>query len=149
MITQELLDYVRGELARGIEKEAIIQALVTGGWTLQDATDAMVTLTELPKPIPSEPPISSPAPTTPISASATVQAPVSSPVATPISSPSINPSQPASTLKQKAAEIETTFKEAVAQVHEIDGKQRQVVTDSIKELEQKEMDNVKKRLGMS
>lgn len=135
MVTQELLGYIQGELARGIEKHAIIQALVASGWALEDANYAFATPTKAQKPMPPEPPVLSPVSTTPSAVQATS---------------TVNPSEDFSqiALKEKAAQIETIYDSTISKVTELGGKQRQVVANSINELEQRKLDEVKKRLGM-
>ena len=141
MVTQELLDYIQGELTRGIGKDEIIQALVASGWTTQDVNDALTTLLS-PKPVTA--PVAS-EPATPI-----VQAPTTPAIATtPIENPTPAISQPASTLEEKVAKIETIYDTTIAKVTELGGEQRQIVTDSIKGLEQRKLEEVKKRLGLS
>ena len=137
MVTQELLDYMQGELTRGIAKDEIVQALVASGWTPQDVNDALTTL--LP-----------PAPIAPVAATPIVQAPTTPATATPsIENPASAILQPVSTLEEKAAKIETIYDTTIVKVTELGGEQRQIVTDSIKGLEQRKLEEVKKRLGLS
>ncbi len=44
MVSPQLLDYIRQQLATGVSKEEIIQALVTTGWQGQDINDAFSTI---------------------------------------------------------------------------------------------------------
>jgi hypothetical protein len=44
MVSQQLLDYVRQQLAAGVLKDAIIKALATQGWTEQDVNEAFTTI---------------------------------------------------------------------------------------------------------
>lgn len=141
MVTQELLDYMRGELTRGIAKDEIVRALVASGWTTQDVNDALTTLL---------PPTPVTASTASVAAAPTVQAPTTPVVATtPIENPAPAISQPVTTLEEKAAKIETIYDTTIAKVTELGGEQRQIVTDSIKGLEQRKLEEVKKRLGLS
>ncbi len=44
MVNQQLLDYIRQQLAAGVSKEEIIQSLITTGWQGQDINDAFSTI---------------------------------------------------------------------------------------------------------
>lgn len=141
MVTQELLDYIQGELTRGIGKDEIVQALVASGWTTQDVNDALTTLL---------PPTPVTVTAASVAATPIIQAPTTPAVVTiPIENPVPPTSQPASTLEEKAAKIETIYDTTIAKVTELGGEQRQIVTDSIKGLEQRKLEEVKKRLGLS
>ncbi len=48
MVTPQLLDYIRQQLAAGIKKEAIWLALISQGWSEQDVTEAFTTLGKTP-----------------------------------------------------------------------------------------------------
>ncbi len=44
MVNQQLLDYIRQQLAAGVSKEEIIQSLITTGWQGQDINDAFAAI---------------------------------------------------------------------------------------------------------
>ncbi|MDP3697017.1 MAG: hypothetical protein Q8R55_03210 [Candidatus Taylorbacteria bacterium] len=71
MINQQLLDYVRQQLANGVGKEEIEKALATQGWNEQDINEAFVTTGKVSS-VPTDP-LSTPSPITvagnPLSAS--------------------------------------------------------------------------------
>jgi hypothetical protein len=158
MVTPELLDYIRAESARGVDKNAITQALIGSGWPQQDVNDAFVAFAPPPPPAMPSMPVMPPSvvvPQTVVEVVAPVLAepePVIAPVMTPVSatqttSPVIAPAaQPATSLEAKVAKIEMTYDAAVEKVNELGGTQRQIVTDSVKKLEERKIDEIKKRL---
>jgi hypothetical protein len=63
MINPQLLEYVRAQRAAGLSKDAITQALATGGWSAQDANEAFMAIEGVKTPPP--PPPSAPGPVAP------------------------------------------------------------------------------------
>jgi hypothetical protein len=154
MITSELLDYIRAESTSGIDKDVISQALIGSGWSEQDVKDAFIALTP-PPPAPTVPQM--PTVTSSVSApSAAIEAiapklvetqPVIAPVSVTLAAVSSTPTtQPASSLEAKAANIEMAYDTAVEKVSELGGEQRQIVTAAVKKLEERKIDEIKKRL---
>lgn len=123
MVTQELLDYIQGEVARGVNQGRITQALLAIGWSSEDVQEAFASLlgTKAVSLDPSSPPQSS--------TTTTKQASLPS--------------------GEKTAQIETVYSEAVAKVAKMGEQQREAATGFIKTLEQRKLDEVKSRLGMS
>lgn len=62
MINQEILSYIRAQVANGVSREDIIKALATGGWSKQDAQEAFDSIDgkqpATPPPAPKAPPVS-------------------------------------------------------------------------------------------
>ena len=145
MVTQELIDYVQGELTRGTEKEAIVRALVASGWPLQDANDALTVVPSTPTQAPASPiaPELSAILVTPQIAESAIAVAVSTENLAPVTL------QPAATLGEKAAKIETIYDTAKAEVAELGNDQRKIVADSIKGLEKRKIEEIKKQLGIS
>lgn len=56
MINQQLLDYVRAQHTAGLSKEAIAQALSSGGWTANDVNEAFMAIEGVRVPPPPPPP---------------------------------------------------------------------------------------------
>jgi hypothetical protein len=67
MINEQVLAYIRAELAQGVSREAIKKALSTGGWSETDMTEAFGAIDGVKKPTPPPPP--PPAPMRPVSIS--------------------------------------------------------------------------------
>ena len=49
MVNQELLNYVRGQLAAGVSKEALTITLTTQGWQVADVSSALAEATSVPR----------------------------------------------------------------------------------------------------
>ena len=77
MVNQQLLDYIKEQLAAGVAKDAIQQALVGQGWNVTDITETFAAL--VPQPAPAAAPVPQPAPPT--------MAPIQSSVSEPVTKP--------------------------------------------------------------
>ncbi|MBY0294363.1 hypothetical protein K2Q08_03465 [Patescibacteria group bacterium] len=77
MVNQQLLDYIKQQLAAGTAKDAIQQALVGQGWNVSDIAEAFAAL--VPQPAPVAPVAPQPAPAT----MAPLQTSISQPAAKP------------------------------------------------------------------
>jgi hypothetical protein len=118
MVTPELQNYVQTELARGVQKEVLMQTLIANGWPQEDVEAACDSPSQLESPAPEPVKVDPPAP---------VAAETNS-------------------LEEKSAKIEITYDSAVQKVDELGSEQRQVVTASIKKLEEKKIESIKQRL---
>jgi uncharacterized protein Smg (DUF494 family) len=118
MVTPELQNYVQTELARGVQKDVVMQTLLANGWPQEDVESACNSLQN---------------PTVSINEPVPVDLDLSSAV-------------PTYTLEEKSAKIEMTYDSAVQKVDELGSEQRQMVTDSIKKLEEKKIESIKQRL---
>lgn len=63
MINQQLLEYVRQQVAAGVAKEEILKALISQGWNEQDVDSSFAALQPAAAPIPTPVPAPTPAPT--------------------------------------------------------------------------------------
>ncbi len=125
MVTQELLDYVQSELARGVDRNNLQQTLVAAGWPPDNVSEALANTLQ------------------PVSIPVMTPAPVLQPVA------AVEPMRtqgPAVTLEEKVLQIETVFTEAAARVGELGSKQREVIANALKGFEQRKIAEIKKRL---
>jgi DNA-binding transcriptional MerR regulator len=118
MITPELQNYVQTELAKGAEKNVLMQALLANGWPQEDVEAALDsqphTETQAVDPLKIDP-------------STSIAAQVDA-------------------FEEKSAKIEMTYDTAVQKVDQLGREQRQVVTNSIKKLEEKKIESIKQRL---
>lgn len=73
MANEQLIEYVKRELASGASKEVLVQALLSNGWSAEAIRDAFATIEILPTvPLPPVPAVPSvPAPVAPIAATST------------------------------------------------------------------------------